>query len=66
MIDLFDNPDLIPPHIVEILDKYGEVETYEQCEALKQELQKQGYTITYGLDAVPYWLRKQLPKIKQH
>ena len=65
MIDLFDNPDLIPPHIVEILDKHGEVETYDGCEALKQELEKYSYTISYGLDGVPYWLRKKLPNIKE-
>ena len=47
MIDLFDNPDLIPPHIVEILDEHGEVETYDGCEALKQELEKYGYTSSF-------------------
>ena len=27
-----------------------------------QELEKYGYTISYGLDGVPYWLRKKTTK----
>jgi DNA repair protein RadC len=33
-------------------------ETYENCQALQQELENVGYTIDYDLDAVPYNLRK--------
>lgn len=64
MVDLFDNYELLPPAIIKILDKYPEVDTYSQCEALKKELETHKYTISYYLDATPYNLRRKLPNIK--
>jgi len=57
--DLFENIESLPTEVQEVLNRYsGEDETYENAEALLSELQPLGYTFEYGLDAVPYGLKK--------
>lgn len=61
MEDLFETPDLIPAHILEIIDKYctdGDGMSYEDCENMIHELILNGYTADYGLDGVPFGLKK--------
>lgn len=58
-IDLFERYDLLPDDIQEILMKHAEAdETYENCANLEAELKPLGYTFEWGLDAIPYNLRK--------
>ncbi len=53
-IDLFEYHELLPPQVQDILIKYGEIATYENCEKLLKELKPLGYTFDYYLDAVPF------------
>lgn len=57
-VDLFEFPDLLPQPVVDILMEHLEVETYEDCNRLADLLEPHGYVFDYGLDAVPYNLRK--------
>lgn len=57
-IDLFDRYDLLPESVREVLNRHGEVETYEDCEALVKDLEAVGYTCEYGLDGSCYDLKK--------
>ena len=52
--------ETVPTEVREIINRYEENwdETYENCEAFQKELEEYGYTISYGLDAVPYNFRK--------
>jgi hypothetical protein len=59
MKDLFENPELLPIEVLEILEKYSEMDnSYQNCSELVQELNSVGYTCDYGLDAEPFDLRK--------
>ena len=59
MQDLFENPELLPIEVLEILEKYSESENdYETCSELVRELNSVGYTYEFGLDAEPFNLRK--------
>jgi hypothetical protein len=59
MQDLFENPELLPIEVQEILEKYSEMDnSYETCSELVRELNSVGYTCDYGLDAEPFELRK--------
>lgn len=58
MADLFETPEKLPLEVQEIINKYEEVTTYEQCEEMLKELKPFGYKFSYYLDATPYNLRK--------
>jgi len=58
IIDLFEQQKPLPTKVREVLEKYGEIQTYDQCEAMLKDMQKIGYTFEYCLDAVPFNLRK--------
>lgn len=58
MEDLFTQYDKLPQELQAILDKYGEIETYKEREAMLKECNAIGYTFDYYLDATPYNLRK--------
>jgi len=59
-IDLFEHYHLLPDEVNKVLDKYSEMDTsYENCKALEKELNALGYSMDYGLDAVPYDLKKK-------
>lgn len=56
MKDLFKNP---PKETHKAIDKFNSSEgTYQECEELETELNQLGYSCEFGLDAVPYNLRK--------
>jgi hypothetical protein len=57
--DLFNDWENLPEEVQAILDKYRDWENdYRVCEELLKELKAVGYTFEYGLDAVPFNLRK--------
>jgi hypothetical protein len=64
--DLFqlyhDNPKILSMEMLDLLNKYedecDDQLTYEQCKTLLEESEKLGYTFDYGLDVVPFNLRK--------
>jgi hypothetical protein len=57
--DLFNTPELLPQEVRDIIEKYEEMDTcYEMCQKLIEELEPHGYTCDYGLDAIPYELKK--------
>lgn len=57
MANLFKTPELIPNDVKSIIDSYTDIEDYNQCEALKEQLNKIGYTIDYDLSAQPFNLK---------
>lgn len=58
-IDLFEQPQLLPPEVVDVLNEFSLADnTYENCEKLVQALKPLGYTCDYELDAEPFNLRK--------
>lgn len=58
LVDLFEYPERLPLEVQELIESFGEIETYDQCAQLKDALEKVGYTCDYYLDAVPHSLRK--------
>jgi hypothetical protein len=63
LVDLFDDYENIPPNIQAILEKYEmEDNDYNTLGDLQEELEEQGYTFDFGLDATPYNLRKMYAK----
>lgn len=62
-VDLFQNPELIPSEVNEILDKYweefGDSRDYEDTKRMLEEVEAVGYTFDYYLDNEPYGLRKK-------
>jgi len=59
MNDLFETPELLSIDAQVILDKYSDMDfNYNNCSDLVDELEEVGYTCEYGLDAIPYDLRK--------
>lgn len=58
-IDLFDHYSRIPKKIRYIIETYTDASefSYDDCKAMLKELEENGYTFDYGLDAQPYNLR---------
>ena len=63
-IDLFEHYETLPQEVQDVLSKYAEVDTYEQCANMLKECEALGYTFEYYLDAQPYGLRKMNAKDK--
>ena len=58
-IDLFEHYETLPIEVREVLEKHSNDDnTYENCDELIIDLEKVGYTCDYGLDGVPFDLRK--------
>ena len=58
-MDNFANYKNLPLEVQAVLDKHsGDDETYATCQELQDELEQIGWTCEWGLDAVPYGLRK--------
>ena len=62
-VDLFECPDLIPPDLKAITNKWNQISiesglTYDNCEEFLKEVEEVGYTFDFYLDAEPYGLRK--------
>lgn len=56
--DLFENPELLPAEVQEIIDSIAIAPTYCDLERALKKIQALGYTFDYGLDAVPYDLQR--------
>lgn len=60
--DLFECFDDLPSELQEIIayyDRDGESSLcYPDCEAFLESVQSLGYTFDYGLDGIPFGLRK--------
>ena len=61
-VDLFEHPELIPPSLRVITDKWNKVSmeeglTYDKCGEFLKEVEEVGYTFDFYLDAEPYGLR---------
>ncbi|MFN5417956.1 MAG: hypothetical protein ACK5B9_12935 [Flavobacteriia bacterium] len=57
-IDLFNNFEVLPIEIQDILQWYSLLDNdYQKCKDLLNELKPFGYTFDYGLDAQPYNLQ---------
>lgn len=63
--DLFTTPELIPNEIQAILDSF-DVETlsYSDCQLMLAQMEENGYTFEFGLDAVPFNLRIKENQLK--
>lgn len=58
-MDNFANYKNLPLEVQAVLDKHsGDDETYATCQELQDELEQIGWKCEWGLDAVPYFLRK--------
>jgi len=59
-IDLFQHIERLPKNIQHNIELYNNLETltYDDCQAMLVDMENQGYTFEYGLDAEPYNLRK--------
>ncbi len=57
-MDLFEHYEELPLPIQNIINNQGEIENYDDCRELLAKLEVFGYTFEYGLDAIPYLLRK--------
>lgn len=59
MEDLFEQLEILPNEVIQVLDKFTNSNMdYESCQRLVDELELIGYTCEYGLDACPYGLKK--------
>lgn len=57
--DLFEKTEFLPIAVQQILNDFSmEESTYENCNKLKQNLEKVGYSCDYCLDAQPFNLHK--------
>lgn len=58
-MDLLEHYELLPVEVQDILNRYSEADnTYINCAELEHELNNVGYSIDYGLDAIPFDLIK--------
>jgi hypothetical protein len=58
-LDGFKNPDLVPAKVNELIENFVETQgDYEACREILQDVQQEGWTFDYGLDGIPYHLRK--------
>lgn len=61
-MDLFEQIEQLPEPVQNILkefeQKYEDEGNYTVCNWLIEQLKPLGYTCDYGLDAIPYDLRK--------
>jgi hypothetical protein len=59
MKDLFESIDSLPLRVQKILWEYAwEEKSYTSCEKMLADLQAEGYTFEFGLDAEPFNLTK--------
>lgn len=57
--DLFETPELLPQEVRYIIEKYWQMDNfYNMCQSLIEELKRVRYTCEYGLDGIPYNLKK--------
>lgn len=58
-IDLFQDQEKLPIEMQKLLEKFEEKDTsYHNCEKLLKKCLNIGYAFDYGLDAIPFNLKK--------
>lgn len=59
-IDLFQHIDRLPKSVQYTIELYNNLETltYNDCKAFLIDMENQGYTFEYGLDAEPFNLKR--------
>ncbi len=63
-LDLFEHYELLPKDVQKILLVFGKKDnTYANCKQLLNRLEPLGYTFDYGLDAIPFGLKKYRTKV---
>jgi len=58
MQDLFEFPGRWSKQLLELMNAATESPTYQELEQLQKECRAIGYTFEFGLDAVPFNLKK--------
>jgi len=63
MNDLFEEFDLLPENIQAIITKYQLIDLdkgldYPDLRNFQSEMENEGYTFNWGLDAIPFDLKK--------
>jgi hypothetical protein len=59
-IDLFQHIERLPKNIQYTIERYTDSDSfsYDDCRAMLVDMESQGYTFEYGLDAEPYNLKR--------
>lgn len=59
-IDLFENYNDMPSNLMAVIEKYDNTDglSYNECAAMLIDVEAIGYTFEYGLDGIPYDLKK--------
>jgi len=59
-IDLFQHVDRLPKNIKYTIERYTDSDSfsYDDCRAMLEDMENQGYTFEYGLDAEPFNLKR--------
>lgn len=62
-IDLFEHIETLPQPVQDVLNKWEQYEivnglSYKELDQFLKELKPLGYSFEYGLDAIPYELKK--------
>jgi hypothetical protein len=59
MIDLFETPENLPIEIIDLMHDFEKMnDSYIACKIMLKKCLKIGYTFDYGLDAIPFNLKK--------
>lgn len=59
MKDLFETPEKLPIEIIDLIDDFNKYERlYSECKIMLKKCLKLGYTFDYGLDGIPFNLKK--------
>ena len=58
MTDLFDHYDILPEPVKQVLESINEDADYADLNEANLKLNEIGYCFEYGLDAIPYNLKK--------
>ena len=59
MNDLFGTPEKLPIEIIDLMHDFEKMNnSYTACEILLKKCEKLGYTFDYGLEGIPFNLKK--------
>lgn len=58
-LDGFENPELVPVKVNELIERFVETQgDYDDCRELLLAVREHGWTFEYGLDGIPFHLKK--------
>lgn len=59
MNDLFETPENLPIEIIDLMHEFSKMNnSYNACKIMLRKCLKIGYTFEYGLDSIPFNLKK--------